>query len=195
MVGFILFSLFIHQEFPLVAFLAILLPAYVISLNVGKWSDLFKLFGFGPFSRRLFFYLVIGLTIGILFSIGYQLFSHLRLLPERLTAFAIVGAGIGSAEELVFRGFLQGHLRGFGKIFSICFATLFHTVYKCFLFISHPFNEMDLLFLMFWTIIAGIILGTLRESSNNVLPALAAHAIFDVVVYGGLVTAPWWVWG
>ena len=195
-VGFVLFSLFIHQNLPLslVAFLGILLPAYIISRNVGKWSDVFQLFGIRPFSRNLFLYLVIGSFIGILFGMGYRLFCNLHLLPERLTGFAVVAAGIGSAEEMVFRGFLQGHIRGCGIAFSIVFATLFHAVYKCFLFLSHPSNETDLLFLMFWTIVAGLILGTLREISKNVLPALIAHACFDIIVYGGIAIVPWWVW-
>ena len=109
--------------------------------------------------------------------------------------FAIIAPVIGSAEELIFRGFLQGHLHRYGIIFSVIFATLSHTAYKCSLFISHSSYKTDISFLLIWTIVAGLILGALREISKNVTPALIAHACFDIIVYGDYAISPWWVWG
>jgi hypothetical protein len=34
----------------------------------------------------------------------------------------------------------------------------------------------------------------LREFAGGVLPPVAAHVLFDLVVYGERVEAPWWVW-
>jgi membrane protease YdiL (CAAX protease family) len=48
--------------------------------------------------------------------------------------------------------------------------------------------------LVFWTFLGGLFFGTLRQVARNVAPALAAHAVFDVIVYGALAQAPWWVW-
>jgi membrane protease YdiL (CAAX protease family) len=58
-----------------------------------------------------------------------------------------------------------------------------------------PFsNGSDLYFLGLATFLGGLLFGTLRQWSANILPALAAHIFFDLTVYGGYLHAPWWVW-
>jgi membrane protease YdiL (CAAX protease family) len=46
-----------------------------------------------------------------------------------------------------------------------------------------------------WTFVGGVVLGLLRQISDSVVPPIVAHAVFDLLVYGALVRAPWWVWG
>jgi len=102
---------------------------------------------------------------------------------------------VGSTEELFFRGFIQGHTRHIGVIFSVIFATLAHTAYKCSFFAAQQSGyEMDIMFLMKWTILGGIVFGILKEYSNNIVPPLAGHAVFDLLIYGDSVTVPWWIW-
>jgi hypothetical protein len=38
-------------------------------------------------------------------------------------------------------------------------------------------------------------LGLMRHFSGSVLPAVTAHVLFDILVYGDWAQAPWWVWG
>jgi hypothetical protein len=39
-----------------------------------------------------------------------------------------------------------------------------------------------------------VIFGLLRQVSGSVAPSMVAHAAFDLLVYGALARAPWWVW-
>jgi len=79
---------------------------------------------------------------------------------------------------------------------AVMLAAAAHTAYKAALFAFPPEGVViDLEFLAVWTLIGGVVFGALRELSGSVLPPLAAHVVFDIVVYGGSVQAPWWVWG
>jgi membrane protease YdiL (CAAX protease family) len=49
-------------------------------------------------------------------------------------------------------------------------------------------------FILIWTILGGVAFGLLRECSGSVLPPVFAHAAFDLVAYGTVAEAPWWVW-
>jgi len=195
--GLVIFALFIHKSFPLliVAFLGLFMAAFIINRNIKVLSDIPFIFGMKPLSRSLLLYLIIGLLIGILLGFVFRGRKGYSFLPEKLTYFVFIAAIIGSAEEVVFRGFIQGHLRPLGLTFSILFATLSHTLYKTGLFFSPSSTvEINLIFLAQWTFIVGILLGILKEFSQNVFPALIAHACFDVLVYGDYPEAPWWVW-
>ena len=113
----------------------------------------------------------------------------------RLGSFAAVAAAIGVTEELVYRGYVQGRLRALGPLAAAILAAVGHTAYKCALFALPPLAvEIDLPFLALGTLVVGVGFGALRERSRSVLPALAAHACFDVLVYGQGAQAPWWVW-
>jgi membrane protease YdiL (CAAX protease family) len=77
----------------------------------------------------------------------------------------------------------------------VVYASAVHTSYKLLviLTLSVPL-QFDFFFLVFWTFVGGLLFGALREFSQSSLPAMMAHAVFDVVVYGGLATLPVWVW-
>lgn len=55
-----------------------------------------------------------------------------------------------------------------------------------------PYDTVQLLPVAAWTIIAGVTLGLLRFYSRSIWPAVANHALFDVLVYGGGLTGPVW---
>ncbi|MCK5693629.1 MAG: CPBP family intramembrane metalloprotease, partial [Bacteroidales bacterium] len=52
----------------------------------------------------------------------------------------------------------------------------------------------DFFYLIFWTFLGGLLIGTLRELSGSTIPPVIAHAVFDIILYGGLAIAPVWVW-
>jgi membrane protease YdiL (CAAX protease family) len=72
---------------------------------------------------------------------------------------------------------------------------LSHTGYKVFLFLSHAvIVNVDTGFLALFTFLAGVVFGTLKYISGSLIPAITAHALFDIIVYAEFVQAPWWVW-
>jgi membrane protease YdiL (CAAX protease family) len=112
-------------------------------------------------------------------------------------AFVIVACLVGVMEELLFRGWMIGQTRALGWPAAVVFTAVAHGAYKTALF-AWPAGmsiSLELWWLMLVTTIAGLALGLLRVWSNSVAPAAAAHAAFDFVVYAGVATAPWWVWG
>lgn len=137
----------------------------------------------------------LGLLVGLVMGMAYRDFTGSAPLPHTLTYLAILAALIGMAEELVFRGFIFGQVRHLGLVFTIFLTAAAHTLYKVLLFLpDHPMAESDIFFLIRWTLIVGVIFGIMREASKDIYPALIAHAIFDVVVYGDHQITPWWVW-
>ena len=90
---------------------------------------------------------------------------------------------------------MQGHLRPIGRVFSILYAATAHSSYKVLVILSLGLPlQFDFFFLAFWTFVGGLVFGILREVSGHSLPSMAAHAAFDVLMYGGLAAAPVWVW-
>jgi len=196
-IGLMTFAFFIHYEFPvrLISFTALLIPAFIISRNLRSLSDLKIITGENISFRITLPYMIFGIATGLLLAVIYRGHLDISLFPKSLHIFVLIAAIIGSMEELVFRGFLQGYVKNLNGPVSILFGTLSHTGYKCCLFLSPviPAN-IDIGFLAFWTFIAGILFGTIRHLSKSVLPSLSAHALFDILVYAEFVRAPWWVW-
>lgn len=192
--GLMIFSWFIQYNFPwkLISFAALSFSAFVISLNLYSLKQFT-----GTVTSVNYSILLAGSGIlgGLILAAFYRNYLHQELLPSSVHYFALIAALVGSTEELVFRGFLQELTRPAGSTFSILFSTLSHTGYKCFLFIS-PAAEaaVDIGFLFKWTFAAGIIFGISRYWTKSIIPAMIAHAVFDIVVYGSLTEAPWWVW-
>jgi membrane protease YdiL (CAAX protease family) len=140
-------------------------------------------------------YIISGIAIGIVLTLIYRWHLDLSLFPKSVHLFAISAALIGCTEELVFRGFLQEYVKNFNGPFSIIFSTVSHTGYKCCLFLSPAITaNIDVGFLALWTLLAGILFGTIRHLSKSLLPSLSAHILFDILVYAEFVSAPWWVW-
>jgi membrane protease YdiL (CAAX protease family) len=194
--GICIFALFIHSEslFIVIAFLGLVLTALNISKTITDRSSFLSVFGIIPFCKKTIIYSFVGIFAGGILGLYYrQAFDH-PLLPTTLTIFAVVAPLIGITEELVFRGFIQGRLRVSGSYLSVILAACGHTLYKYLVLKTMPSLQIDFQFLVLWTLIGGLIFGTLREISKSVIPSSLAHACFDVIVYGGFSTAPIWVW-
>ena len=194
--GVLLFAGFIHHPFPLLllAIGGLACTAVVIGFSIRHLTVL-EAFGLNRLNRKILLYvlpaIVLGLGLGILTRSRFEL----TLIPVGFTGVAIVAPLVGSFEELVFRGYIQGQLRAIGKIFSIITASALHTTYKLLVILTLAVPlQFDFFFLIFWTFVGGVLIGTLRELSGNTIPPVIAHAVFDIVLYGGLVSAPVWVW-
>jgi len=196
LLGIMLFAGFIHHSFPLkiTAFGGLTLTAAVIGYSTRDMAIL-KAFGIGRLNRRILFYIIPATGLGILLGILTRNRFEMTLVPAGLTGVAVLAPLVGAAEELVFRGYIQGHLRPAGKLLSIVSASSIHTCYKLLVILSLGLPlHFDFFFLILWTFIGGLLFGSLRELSRSTIPPMIAHAIFDIVLYGTLATAPVWVW-
>lgn len=194
--GILIFAAFIHQAFPiiLVGIAGITLTGAVIAYSIRELA-IAEAFALDRFNRKVFLFCLLAIPIGALLGMLTRNTFDISLFPVRITLVALVAPMVGAFEELIFRGYIQGHLRPIGRYFSMVYASGVHTSYKLLviLTLSVPL-QFDFFFLVFWTFAGGLLFGALREFSRSTLPAMMAHAVFDVVVYGGLATMPVWVW-
>jgi membrane protease YdiL (CAAX protease family) len=194
--GLMIFSLFIHSAFPLIliSLAGLTISGYIISGQIFSFRDFLQEFGL-TFPRRIVLYLIIGLELGLIYSIIYRDNTGMEIFPNKLHQFALIAALIGTIEELIFRGFIQGQAGKINKVFGLLFASFAHTAYKCCLFIIPVYNfEINIASLFLLTFIGGLLFGLLKEISKSVIPAIIAHAVFDILVYGQCLQSPWWVW-
>ncbi len=195
--GICIFGLFVGNPMPwtLLAIAAILAVALIIADSFFKEGNPPFILGLLPFSRKVIFWLVMGCAFGAALGLLFRLSYDWPLLPKTMAWFGITAMGIGATEEILFRGYIQGQFRALGWFLAPLLAAAAHTLYKIALFVFPVEGVVvDYPVLAAGTFLAGIILGLLREWSGNVLPPLAGHVLFDIIVYGESAHAPWWVW-
>lgn len=191
------FSFFINSEFPLklVSLSALVLASYLLGHQLKVLSDLWSKTGESVRLMVSFWYSLAGIVTGILLAMFYRWHLGISFFPESIHWFVIIAALIGASEELIFRGFLQQQVKSINGPFSVLFSTLSHTGYKCCLFLAPAVAAgIDIPNLAFWTLLFGLLFGTIKHLSKSILPSLIAHALFDILVYAEFVKAPWWVW-
>ncbi len=196
-IGLFIFAFFIHHKFPvrLISLAGLMMPAFIMAREIRSFCDLKKIGGQAHFSLLTLYALLAALLIGAAIAMQYRHYIGVPVFVTSMTSFAIVAAFIGAMEEIVFRGFIQGHLNDVNSFFSVVFGAFSHTAYKCGLFLSPLLVvKVDLLFLLFWTFVCGLLFGMLKKYSNSLIPPLIAHSLFDILVYAECVKAPWWVW-
>lgn len=192
------FSLFINNKNGLawIALLALAALSGIMAKVISSIKEIPRAFGFNPFLKKTGLWCLAGIGCGILAGIGYTSGLNQQFSINSLTFFALTAAGIGIAEELLFRGFIWRLLLALRPWQVIAISTAAHTAYKgCLffgLFISH---SMHLFPFIFFTLAGSMTCSLLRRYSNHIVPPLIAHAVFDILVYGSLAIAPWWVWG
>ncbi len=196
-IALMVFAFFIHYEFPfrLLSIVALFIPAYFFNRNLKSLADLRKITDESVSLKIISLWIIAGIFLGLLFAILYRWHLEISLFPKSLHFFMFAAALIGCMEEIVFRGFIQNYVKSISTPFSIFFSTISHTAYKCCLFLSPmAVTDINIGFLAFWTMIAGILLGITKHLSKSLLPAIIAHGLFDILVYAEYVKAPWWVW-
>lgn len=196
--GLFLFALYVHERSWLVviSFAGLFLAALSLVIFFKNAKESISVFGSLRFTPGAIGFLITGILAGGILGVCYRYFFFDTRFPVPLTAFAIISPLIGITEELLFRGYLQGRIRELNRVLAIVVAALGHTTYKFIVLRSLPDpSGIDFPFLIIWTMIGGLIFGILRDLSDSVLPPSLAHGCFDVIVYGGFVSAPVWVWG
>jgi len=196
LIGILLFAGFIHRDFPLliIAIAGITGAGITIGYSIRNIS-IPQALGIDKLNRRILVYSLPAVLLGIILGVLTRHRFERSLFPEGLSRVALVAPLVGAVEELVFRGYMQGLMRPLGRSFSIVFAALAHTGYKVLviLSLSGPL-QFDYSFLVYWTIAGGLLFGILRELSGSTFPPVIAHAVFDILLYGGMAAAPLWVW-
>ena len=221
--GMVLFGLFAHARPPLLvlAVAGLSLAAAGVSRAVLLAPSPLAILGLWPVPRRAAIDTLLGLLLGLAGAAWYRYHLGWPLLPRAARGFVLVAAAIGGAEELLYRGYLQGRLRRsfaavprpagegggegaaaatdapwrLGAIAAVALAAGSHAAYKTALFAFPPEGmAADLPLIAAATVLGGAVFGALREVSGSVLPAVAAHVAFDLAVYAEQARAPWWVW-
>lgn len=196
-VGLLIFSFFIHYSFPLkiLSFAGLAVSGFIIGKNLVSPADITRITGARPSPGYSALLLIVGLVPGFGLVLLYRWSVDISLIPSVIHGFAFIAAIIGITEEIIFRGYIQGNLRDINATVSILGGSLAHTGYKCCLFMSPLVaGRIDIGYLALWTMIAGITFGTINHFTKSIIPSLAAHALFDILVYAEFVNSPWWVW-
>lgn len=194
--GICLFAWFIHgsgyqQTIALVAMLLPCIALYRHTLSAKTpWEILHT-----PGNKNFPASLLAGLLLGAGAGVYYRLTIDTSAIPVMITWFAPVAIAIGFAEEIVFRGVAFSMLQKWPAYLTIPVTAGLHASYKTLLFlqpnIDHP---VDTWFLFYTTFLAGFVLGFIRYAGKSAIPTIAAHGLWDAIVYGDNPTAPWWVW-
>lgn len=195
--GIIFFgTLFRCPLFPVwISAIGLLAAALAIGSSFHSAPHWAEVFGISLKSKRIGLWLLIGCAGGASFGMFSRISADVGALPSGIGQFVFVASAIGASEELLFRGYLQGRLRSIGPVSAAFLAAAAHSAYKVSLFVFLPEAvTVDHFSLGFYTFLAGVAAGALREWSGSVLPPLAGHVLFDIVVYGERSLAPWWVW-
>jgi membrane protease YdiL (CAAX protease family) len=196
--GMVLFAFFSHQGLPwtIISVVGLLVTAVTIEQSFRSATSMAGLLGLSQFSRRGVLFAAVGCAVGAGFGVLYRISQGMSVFPASgLEAFVAVACLIGATEELLYRGWVQGRLRVLGWPAAVVFAAASHAAYKTALF-AWPPDPMyiNYSFVALWTFVGGIIFGLIREFSGTVVPLMLAHAMFDLLVYGAVARAPWWVW-
>jgi len=194
--GIIIFTFFAQQKglIFLLSFTGLILSALIVASHEKSWQALREAFGLIPIRKENVYFIPLSILLAVFFSLLYRYFLKLDIFPTQFISFVIPAAMIGATEELIFRGYIQFRSREFGVIISILIAAITHTVYKYVLFSSLSAIEVvNLGFLIFWTMVVGLILGIMKELSGSCWVPIIFHVVFDILVYGDGAIETWWV--
>jgi membrane protease YdiL (CAAX protease family) len=192
------FALMVHQGWPwqLAAATGLVITAVAMERSLGPGAAAAELFGFPEQARWLVALSLVGCGVGggLVMLVRWE--RGLSLIPAGgLEPFVVLACLIGAAEEVVYRGWLQGRLAVIGRSGAVVLTALAHAGYKTALFVWPPEAlACDLAIIAVCTAGGGILIGALREISRSVIPSLGAHVVFDLLLYGSFTAAPWWVW-
>lgn len=188
-----LFGYFAGNE--LLSFSALLAAGIFIYLAASEHPSPLELFGLSPGGRNTITWITAGVVISVILSLYCRFHFTDTLLPRITGLIAVSFIMIGMTEELVYRGFIQGILSHHHPATGILVASAGHTVYKAALLGTSPVSGMiNLAGLAALTFIAGCLFGYFRFRSGQIYPALVAHGLFDLLVYGDQADFPLWVW-
>jgi len=195
-IGLCIFGLFAHCGMSLVPLsaLGLAVAAVAIGRDIAAANSPASLLGLAYTKHSTAAFVAVGLVVGGLLAVAYR--WRLGWTPTgQVRPFALLAILIGSTEELVYRGYIQGQLAPLGPARAVVLASLAHALYKCTLFVFSPAGvRTGVVFLAVCTFLGGLLFGSLRHFSKSATPPVVAHAVFDLIAYGDRAQAPWWVW-
>jgi membrane protease YdiL (CAAX protease family) len=193
--GIWLFACFIHT-IPGFAVSGLILTSFSIVFNTNGFTSLFEITGLSVYKKKLFPFALIGILLGTSLGMLNGFVERGPLIPISLKTAAIIAPLVGIAEELLFRGFIQGTFSKTSAWAGIIIASVSHTIYKLLVIVTYP-DELgiNMFYMAILTFSAGLLIGWLRKASESLIPSALAHGCFDIVLYGGLTVLPVWVWG
>ena len=193
--GMAVFAVCAHRaELVIPRFGGLALAVLFVARTIARDRKPLELLGVRRPSSRGLVGLPLCIGFGVALAVWYRHVQHRPLLPGHLGAFCLVSAGIGICEEVAYRGFVHGGLRRYGVAAACCGAAVAHTGYKLCLFVLPDVPvRAHLVYLGIGTLAVGLVLSLMREALGGLLLPAVAHASFDVVAYGDLTAAPWWV--
>lgn len=193
----LIFVGFLQLPYPFyfLSLAGVMLAVLILSRELNSFRHILVLFDLKKFSGYAIFFLINSILLGIFLGLVFRNYLHITMLSGRLRLFSLTAMAIGMCEELIFRGYIQRKLRNSGLLTAIGGAAIFHTLYKCFVFmVIPPVFHTDFLWLVVLTSVVGCIMGLLKEFSGTTWVPMAGHATFDLIVYGDGMVAAWWVW-
>jgi membrane protease YdiL (CAAX protease family) len=199
----VLFALFSHRGLPwiFIGAAGVLITAFAVQSSFRSLREVPAGFGLAAPALRVLPFLLAGCLLGAGLGILYRVSFDMTVLPDTgFAPFAFIACAIGAAEEILYRGWMQGRLRSLkagaaGAVIAVILAAAAHAAYKTALFALPPWPmNIEYAKIAALTLGSGALFGLLRELSDNVIPAVAAHVVFDLLVYAAALRAPWWVW-
>lgn len=193
----VLFALFARSPLPgfLLALCGLLLTASAAGYSFSTGAAPRELLGLPKKHGSKAVWMGAGAIIGTGLGVLLRSSRGIDLLPAAAGPFLVVAAAIGATEELLYRGYVQGRLSRLSWPVAVILAAAAHTAYKSALFAFPPEGVViEYGSLALWTFLGGAAFGVTRHFSGSVVPALTAHVLFDIVVYGEGISGPWWVW-
>jgi membrane protease YdiL (CAAX protease family) len=192
-----IFALFVHSTFPIksLSIIGLLLSSYFVGIIFLQNHESSFTASTWQWRNSLVITISLSLFASLVLSMLYRNSLDLPIIPLYVEIYAILFVIIGFAEEIVFRGIVQGASSQWNGVGSIIIGSGSHAGYKSLLFVlaDQPIDStIPTLFLV--TFIAGLFLGFTRYKTNSLWPCLLAHGLFDLWVYAEQSTAPWWVW-
>jgi membrane protease YdiL (CAAX protease family) len=209
----VFFGLFVHSRWPwgLISDLGLAAAALAVLLSLRSEETIAPVLGLASFGPRVALLSPLGVALGVGLGSLFRWHYGLHWFSGAWGTFAPVAIALGAVEELFYRGYLQGRLNQINGVAAVFVVAAAHAAYKTALLLLPALSTssrlamsllgrptaavpVNLATLALGTFLGGLLFGVLRQAARNVAPSLAAHAAFDVVVYGELANAPWWVW-
>ncbi|OAB44446.1 CPBP family intramembrane glutamic endopeptidase [Paenibacillus glacialis] len=158
---------------------AFLIMAVMVTLYMRKRDRSFGIFGFNKINIRkekvtLYYIplLIIVLVQPIMGGFNFE------LTVAQIILVIIFSLLVGYTEESIFRGIIREKLQSKGPVFYIVFSSIFFGI----LHMANALSGKDLVSTLLQVINAlliGLILALLIETTNNIIPLIAFHFMFD----------------
>lgn len=160
---------------------AFFVMAVIIMVYMRKKDRSLGIFGFHKLNMRedkVALYYIPLLIIALVQPIMGGL--NVELTASKIVLIIIFSLLVGFTEESIFRGIIRAKLKQKGPLFYIMFSSIFFGI----LHVANAFSGSDSLQIVLQVINAlliGLILALLIETTNNIIPLIIFHFLFDAL--------------